>query len=173
MAQEVTHGLLVVGEQAVAQATIGSEAQAVARAAERFGDARDQADLALAVSEDESFGGCGTGGLRQCDKRPDGGNPVEDLPARDELGPLPFPFGVEWHELNEAHDAPGPPGEGGKVEDLVVVLAAQEHDVDLEGSQSGGLGGVHRLKHDRQIAASANGGEAFGIQRVTADVDAP
>ena len=44
-AQEVTHGSLVVGEQAVPQRAVGGETEAVARTAEWLRDAGDQADL--------------------------------------------------------------------------------------------------------------------------------
>ena len=59
---------------------------------------------------------------------------------------------------------PGRPGKGGEVEDLVVVLAPQEHHVDLERRQAGLLGRVHRVEDDVELSPPAYGGEPFGPQ---------
>ena len=61
VAQKVPHGLFVVGEEAVPHGAVGGQPEAVARAAEGFGDARDQPDLADPVGEAEPLGGSARG----------------------------------------------------------------------------------------------------------------
>ena len=60
--------------------------------------------------------------------------------------------------------APGLAGEGGEVQDLVVVAPAQQHDVDLDRAEAGRLGRVHGGEHRGELAAPADRAEPFGPQ---------
>ena len=76
---------------------------------------RDEADLALAVGEAESLGRRGAAGCRLGLERP-----ARRRCARRSRRPgtswsrSHWPVGVEGHELDEAHDAPGLAGEGAR-----------------------------------------------------------
>ena len=95
------------------------------------------------------------------------------LAAGHELAPIPLPCASSGMNSMKRTMRPVVPGEGGEVEDLVVVLTTEEDHVDLEGSQTGALGRVHRVENDVEVSPAANGGEPFGPQRVAADVDSP
>ena len=65
----------------------------------------------------------------------------------------------------------GGAGEGGEVEDLVVVASAQQHHVDLHGREPGRLGGIHGAQDVGQGAAPADSSKALRSQGVAAHVD--
>ena len=81
-------------------------------------------------------------------------DPIEHLLAGDQLLAAPRAVGIERHELDEPDHPAGVPGEGGEVEDLVVVPASDQDHVHLEGREAGPLGRVHGLQHDVQLAAA-------------------
>ena len=68
----------------------------------------------------------------------------------DHLSSVPRTRRVERHELDEAHARPCVASERGEVDDLVVVDAALEHDVDLHRVEPGLLGGVDAVEHARR-----------------------
>ena len=126
------------GEQAVAEGAVGGEAYAVAGAAEVVGDAGDDTDLAVAVGEPIAVGR-----RRVVVARADGLEGEDGADARDDLvgghhvRALPGVGGVQRHVLDEADRAASGAGEGREVDDLVVVDAPHQHDVDLDGSEPG------------------------------------
>ena len=61
-------------------------------------------------------------------------------------------------------------GEGGEVEDLVVVAASQQHHVHLHGREPGRLGGIHGPQNVAEVAPPADRRKALGSQGVTAHV---
>ena len=136
---------LVDGEEAGPELAVGGEAHPVARRAERVGDRRDHADLALAVDVAPPLGRlvAPDHGL----ERPPGADGADDLGGRHDLVGLPAAVGVERHELDVADlDAPVA-AEGGELDDLVVVDAPHHDGVELHRREAGVEGGVDALEH--------------------------
>ena len=79
----------------------------------------------------------------------------------------------ERHELDEADDDVFVARELGEGFDLVVVEAAQQDAVDLDGAEAGVLGGADAVEDALEAAGNAgDAGEGFGVDRVHADGDA-
>ena len=123
-AQDVPHRVLPVGEQAVADGPVGGEPEAVARAAEGSGHARDDADLAAAV--DEAVAICrrrrrrpvrwpGSSGQTCADAR--AGSPRR---ARPSTVPRPRPASSGMNSMKRT-TRPVSRAKPAKIDDLVVV----------------------------------------------------
>src|SRR5690606_17557607 len=102
--------------------------------------------------------------------RVDGG---DDLGlAHDRLG-RPAAVGVEGHPLDEPDGDAPLAAEGGQVDDLVVVDAPHDDDVDLHRGQAGLERGVDALEHVVELVAPGQLDEPVPPQRVERDVDPP
>src|SRR5437868_7573344 len=89
-AEQVPHGPLPGGEEAVAEGAVGGEAEAVAGAAEGVGDAGDDPDLARAVGEAVAVGRCRVVVARaNWLEREDGVDTLDDLLGGHHVGTLP------------------------------------------------------------------------------------
>jgi hypothetical protein len=85
--------------------------------------------------------------------------------------PPPRAVGVEGHELDEAHGHAPVPAVAGQVDHLVVVGAADHHDVDLHRVQAGLDRGVDPVEHPGQLVAPGQLLEPLRPQRVERHVD--
>src|SRR5690625_7759158 len=65
------------------------------------------------------------------------------------------------------------PGEVHQVEHLVIVVAPEDDAVDLDAFKTGLTSGIDALQYLLQPAGAGQGPEAFRLQAVQADVDAP
>ena len=169
-------------EEAGAELAVGGEPEPVAVAAERFGDRRDDADLAASVGEGPATRGLGgIAGLVDRHEVEARAEPSEDLASGDDHLLLPGVPGIERHELDEAEAEVVFPRERRERFDLVVVEAADHDGVDLHRGEpdppglgdagedlgepfaSGHLLEVHRVQ---RIHAEADATEPGGAQRL-------
>ena len=79
-------------------------------------------------------------------------------------------MGVERHELDEPDNPACTAGEVGERKDLVVVLTTQEHDVDLQRSQTG-RSAASMAPRTRPGRLGGGWAEPVGPEGITADVD--
>ena len=166
---------LVEGEEAVPELPVGGDADAIAAAAERLGDARDHPHVALAVGVLEPLGrlDVARAGDRLALQREDRVDGVEDLASGDDAIHRPLPLRVERHELDEADaDATGTPVRR-EVDDLVVVHAAHDDAVDLDRVEPGVERRVDPGEHALELVAAGERAERVGAERVERDVDPP
>jgi len=96
VAQDVPHGLFVVGEEAVPHGAVGGKPEPVARATEGLRDTRDETDLTDPVGEAKPLGGSARS-VRQRLQRPPCVDAIEHLAAWYELGAVPVSLGIERH----------------------------------------------------------------------------
>ncbi len=168
-----------LGKEAGADLAVGGETDPAAVAAEGMRDGGDDADFAEAVVEGEAAGGFGevVGGQR--DERTHGVEAGDDLFQRDDCvrRPVACAGGVggffEGHELDEAEDDSFVAGEVGEGFDLRIVEAAEKDAVDLDGAESGVLGGVDAVEDALEAVGDAGYSvKGFGVDGVHADGDA-
>src|SRR5512133_4140158 len=126
-------------EEAGVEAAFGGEAGPVAAPAEGGRDGGDEADLALAVAVAPGPGNGVFPGLQRLDG-PAGFQDPPHLGGGNHGLHLPAVGGAHVHELDEAQGVAALAGEGGEVEDLVVVDAALEDAVEFDGTETGGPG---------------------------------
>src|SRR5699024_879207 len=118
----VTDRSFLAGEQAVSGGTIRGDPHPATGAPEGAGDAGEPPDLSGSVDETELLrrgGGVRAGHLLQGPPLVDD---ADDLGAGEHPVAVPGLVRVQGHELDEPHDTSGAAGEGGEVDDLVVVL---------------------------------------------------
>src|SRR5262249_18797006 len=135
-------------EEADAQLPLGGHPDPVTTATERFGDARYDPDVAPAVGVPVEGGGLvsATAGNRDWFERECRADRSQDLGRGHHAGCRPRAVGVEGHELDVAQAKPTVAGEGGQVDNLVVVHAADDDRVHLHRVQPGGDSGVDTFK---------------------------
>jgi hypothetical protein len=97
-------------------------------------------------------------------ERPAARDSFEDLPPGHQALAVPLALSVERHELDEADDTSRLTGQGGEVEDLVLVLPPQQDDVHLQRHEAGRFRGLHGLQDDREVSPPPDGGEAVRPQ---------
>ncbi len=158
-----------VREQTRPQLAVGGEPQPVAAVTERLGHARDDTHPA-GCAVDEAVG---RRWGRPTLERLEGKAIVhrgEDLLGGDDARGDPSTAGAQRHVLDEAHVAAGATRERGELDDLVVVGASDDHDVDLDRCETRLGRGVDAGEHPVERVASGDLGEAVRDQRVEADV---
>src|SRR5690606_22238607 len=126
---------------------VGGEPRAVAIAAERLADGRDEADLALAVVERVALRDLAAVVRVERVHGPAGMDAVEQLLRRHDLARLPAVDGADVHVLDEAHDDTAAAEVLDEVENRMIVPTALDDDVDLDGLDTGAARGVDSLEH--------------------------
>jgi len=160
-------------EEAGTDLSVRGEANAGAGAAEGLRDRRDDADLSPAVRE-----GIATGSLAglvwgQFDEREDSLDALDDLTQGNNDFGSPEAVFFKRHELDEADDHFFAASKVGKCLDLVVVEAAEQDAVDLDGLEAGGFGGAEAAEDRLEAAGDAGDALEDGlIDGVHADGDA-
>ena len=153
---------LLLRKEAVAQVAVGGEAKPVACGTERLRHRGHHSDLPHTVAEPEPFGRRRVAGRRSPLEGLDLADLRDDLSrGRDEIR-RPRVRSVQWHELNEEDRPSGRPRKCREHEDLVVIDAGHQDDVNFHRLESGCLSGVHRREHRCQITTTANFGEPLG-----------
>jgi hypothetical protein len=94
-----------------------------------------------------------------------------DLGGRDHLVPVPRVVGVERHLLDEAQLVAARDGPLEEIRRLVVVDAAHEHRVDLDGREPRCRGGVDAVEHAVEERPARDEPERLGVHGVERDVD--
>ena len=72
--------------------------------------------------------------------------------------------------MNRTLDTSAAP-KAAKSRDLVVVDAAHQDAVELDGVEPGGHRGVHPGKNLGERVASRDGGKTVGLERIARDID--
>ena len=169
-AHGVAEGGSVGGEETGDEAAIGGEAETDAIAAEGLSDGSNDADFAgpvavgVAVGDFAAIvGGDGFEGHFGVDA-------VDDLAGADDAGEVPVVAVADVHEFDEADDVGGAFELAGEVDEGVVVDAALDDAVHLEGIEAGGGGGVDSLKDGiRGVVAAVHFPEDLVVETVDAD----
>jgi hypothetical protein len=160
-------------EEAGVEVAVGGQARAGAGGAERVGHGGDHADLPGAVEIAPALGHLasvvGLGGLQ----RKLLGDALHDLRRWDHVVHAPAVGGAHVHELDEAHDVAGAAEMARHVHDVVVVHAALDHHVHLDGCQARGGRGVDAFEHlgHRKIRV-VHRAESGIVEGIEADGDA-
>src|SRR5438128_8548191 len=163
--------MLLDGEQAGPQVTLGGQPDAVANFAEGVADRGDDPDSTLAtVAKPESRGG-GRTLIGHRLERKLAVDRLDDVAAGDDAVHGPDAVGIEWHELDEADLIALATGEAGEVDDLVVVAAAHHDHVELDGAEASHAGGCQATEHTIERIAAGEILEAVRVQRIQADVE--
>ena len=159
-------------EKAGADFAVGCQSNTIAVAAKRFGDGSDDADLGGAAVEDPAFGGFG---------RVRGGHRLkgelileaaQDFSAADDQVLVPDAAGIQGHEFNEAQAQLVVAGETSQRDYLVVVEAANDDGVDLDGLQTDFLGQSNGVQDGGQAVAAGDFLEIGAVQGIEAEADA-
>ena len=91
-----------------------------------------------------------------------------DLLGRDHSIQTPAIGGAHIHELDEAEDVALLPGEGGQIQDLVLVHAPLQHAVQLDGAKPCGPGSLQAIEDPGQgqvgVAEALKALGAKGVQ---------
>jgi len=125
-------------------------------------------DLALPV-EVSIAGGRSRRALNRLDREL-GVDLLDHAGERDDAIRTPLLVGVEGHELDEADDDTLLPAEAGEVDDLVVVDAVHQHDVDLDRGEPGLDRCVDAVEHTVEVVATGELDEAILLERIERDV---
>ncbi len=140
----------------------------MAVAAERLGHRADDPDLPGSVGI--AVAGRHLPSVRGADllQRPNGGDAGHDFAGRNDLRRRPVVRVAHIHELDEAQDVSPIAEILAQGDDLVVIDAALEHAVDLDGKAEGG-GVVDAAQHARRLETlsvhAAGDGVVEGIDR--------
>src|SRR4029079_1486921 len=121
---------------------VGREASAMAIAAERRADRRDEADLALPVLEHVALRDLAAIIAVARLDWPAGRDSREQLFGRHDLLGTPAVHGADVHVFDESHDRARAAKALDEVESRVVVLAAFDHGVDLQRREAGAVRGL-------------------------------
>ena len=141
--------MLAETEKAGANFAVGSQTDAVAVAAKRLADRRDDPDFASALPKRPAGGCLGEVASGERDEGHVRADLLDDFATGDNMIPLPRLSCTQWHELDEAHNDTLLGGKLGQAHDLVVVEAANDHCVKLYRGEAQRLGRADRLEHFR------------------------
>ena len=182
VAEEVAQRPLGPREQAIADRPVRRQPRPVARAAERAGHRRDDADFPAAVGGARSLSdarrhipqrrrsiAAGLGRRGQVELLAE---VREDPIGGDHRIAQPLALGAQGHFLDEPQLVAALQAEVQQFHGLVVVVAGHEHRVDLDRRETRGVGGVEAAQHVVETIPAgqqAVGGRANGIE---GDVDA-
>src|SRR5579871_3756026 len=120
-------------EQAGADLAVGGQPQAIAMAAERLANGRNQADFAAPISKGPTYSSLGGIIRRQLTQFKTGFEPLQDFAAGHDQILLPGMRGIQWHELDEPERHVLLAREIRERLNLVVVDRADDDGVDLDG----------------------------------------
>ena len=150
---------------------VGGQAHTVAAGAEVLRDRRDEADAQIRAGHAHVTRGTAA--------RHDGRHQVESFrqPAADIFETHVMIAGgaagvAHGHGLDQPQREILLDAELHHVLDLVVVDVLHHHHVDLDRMHAGPARGRQPIQHLDQFSAAGDGGEAFGLERIEADVDA-
>src|ERR1700730_1300017 len=133
--QHAVEIMVALREETRPDLAIRGQPNAAAMAAERMRDRSDDADLTQAILEGEASRRLTQRIGSEIHQRSNGIQPLDNLLHRHDRLTLPAAVFLERHPLDEAHDDVLATAELGKVLDLGVVEAAQQHAVDLHRPQ--------------------------------------
>src|SRR5690554_2859893 len=139
-------------EQARIKLPVRGQPCAMAVAAERIRDRRDEADLALPVDEAIALRDLAAIVLVERLKRPARADLLDELLRRHDLVAAPAVQRADVHVFDEPDDDAGAAETLDEIEDAALVLAALHHRVDLDRREARGPGGVDRLEDRRDVA---------------------
>jgi hypothetical protein len=100
------------------------------------------------------------------------GERAQHFCAADDALRRPLDRAADVHVLDEANLGADALGELDEVGQFVVVHAAHDHGVELQGRESGAARGVNTFEDAIQFVAPRDYGEAIGPQGIEADGDA-
>src|SRR5262245_7921023 len=98
-------------------------------------------------------------------------NDLENLLLGNGLFKTPAIGIADVHVLDKTHLETIPPSEIHQVQDLIVIGAADNDRIQLDGAHARLLGGGYAGKNVVEVAAFCQGGEAVRPQRVDTDID--
>ncbi len=163
----------VFAQEAHAEFAIGGEARAGAGRAERLGHGTDEAQVAEAVREAVEAGFAVELAAVHRDQRPERGfDLLPHLPRGDDLRLLEPGHIAEGHHFDEAHLPVMVERERGEVHHVVFVVPPDDHCVEFDRQQPGGLGLHDAVPHVLHVAPAGEALELRGIERINRDVDA-
>src|SRR3984893_16878763 len=164
--------MVFLAEEARPYLAVRSKAYARAMTAKRLRYRRDQSDFAGRAVGKAVFSRCFTVMVRNLYERPAGGNAFVNLRSGNYNIARPVSIGVQWHELNEAHDQGALTGKDREVLDFVLINTADENGVDFCGSESGSLSRIDAVHYRAKRFGACNTLEFCGIERIEADINA-
>ena len=160
-------------EQAGIEFSLRGQARPAAAAAEGLRYRGDEADLAHAVVETPALRHLAAVVLRHRMHRPAGADPGGQLARGDHHVRPPCVAVADVHELDETHDHRHPAKALHEIERGVIIHAALDDCVDLDGREPGGDRRIDALQNlFERPESAAHPGEDVLVQRVQAHGDA-
>src|SRR5580704_7252831 len=173
LAKQRAKVMIVLAEQARPQLAVGGEPDARAVAAEGLRHRSNEADFAGRTVSEAILAGGLTALVRNLHERPARLNARMNFRGGNYKIARPVAVGVQWHELDEAHDHTALAREQRESFDLIVIDAAHQDGIHFCGGQARFLRRVDAVHHRGERFRARDAFEFAGVQRIQADVDAP
>src|SRR5689334_12824681 len=170
-AQRGTQVHFVVAEETGTQPAIGGEAHTITRATICVCHRRDHADRSRCTTEVVIRGGSVSARRAPADlERAKHRRTLEHFVARDDVLRGELTQTTDWHQLDESHVPRMIECEPREIDDLVIVDAAHDDNVQLDRSDARGFGGARGGDRIEAQVASRDCRDAVRTQAVRTDI---